>query len=138
MKTLHCTRLSYHQPLAHQGQSSSSPHPASILPPPASCTFRDTPRSLLDLSQSRKTPSLESPLPPLPPFPLLLLSRGQTEPHLRPLLPSTSLRPPTPHCFSRPQIWIGPLPAGHTDPCWTEVVKKSSSVPARSELAGRD
>lgn len=86
-------------PLAQQGQSSSSPHPVSILFPPASCTFHDTPRSLLGLSQSRKTPSLKAHAPSscLPSRSLLiLLSRGQTELHLLPSRPhlttSTSLK----------------------------------------------
>lgn len=45
------------QPLLQQGQSSSSPHPLSILSQPPCCTFLHTPCSPLGPSQSWKTPS---------------------------------------------------------------------------------
>lgn len=79
------------QPLAQQGQSSSSsssPHPVSILSQPASRTFHNTPRTLLGLSQSRETLSLE----PILSLLFLLLSRGSIAIFIPP--PSLLCSPP--------------------------------------------
>lgn len=109
-----------------QGQSSSSPHPVSILSRPASSTFHDTPQPLLGLSQSRKTLSLERFLPPLPPLFVFLSSSsmGQTELYLHPFYLS-SLCPLLSICprLNQPPACSGLLPAGHTDPCWMKAVK---------------
>lgn len=105
METLSAVWLAVSRSLAQQGQSSSSPHPESILSQSAPRTFHHAPRPPLGLSWIRKTLSLE-------PFYLLFLSSlspslpvsmSQTELHLCPfplLLPSCLFLfiPPTPHC----------------------------------------
>lgn len=109
------------QPMVEQVQSSSSsPHPLSILSQPVSRTFHDTPPTLLGLSQSRETPSLE----PMLSLRFLLLSSSSVASAAStslPLLFSALHLPPSAHTSHQPQIL--PLPGSHTDPCWIKAVK---------------
>lgn len=144
------------QATAQQGQSSSSPHPVSILSQPASGTFHGTPRTLLGLSRSRSTSYSASPssslagiiqscifipppslLSPLCPRLLQALNMAQA-PSTRPHWPLLDKRPQI--CCSLSELagsdWQMPRAGGpHMKQCSPEIPAPAASADRRQHCS---
>ena len=112
-----------------QGQSSSSPHPASILsrpsvfhiprhaPAPAWPEPEQEDTVVRAFSPSSSSSSSSSPL-------CLPQQQQQQQQQQGPdRAVSSPLLSLLPLPLNQPPVWTGLLPAGHTDPCWMKAVK---------------